>query len=168
MEGNIRRLEELESRGLLSPNNDSSYVGSGGIGYSRELRAGLPDDHRVRMKDLWGHSESQETGSIAPEMFEEFIFPYQLQIIRGFGLACYGCCEALEKRWHIVRRIPNLRRVSVSAWSDKIRMADGLEDRYICSLKPNPAHLAIPVIDRDRLRSDMIASLRQTMGVKWK
>ncbi|HVP18479.1 MAG TPA: hypothetical protein VMU36_05730 [Spirochaetia bacterium] len=166
MDGNRRRLEELEAGGLLSPNNDSSYVGSGGIGYSRELRTGLSDDQTVRVCDLWGHSESQETGSISPEMFEEFIFPYQLEIIKRFGLACYGCCEALERRWHIVRRIPNLRRVSVSAWSDTGRMAENLGDRYICSLKPNPARLAVSVIDRDLLKSDMITSLRQTRGCK--
>jgi len=166
MAGNIKRLEELEAAGLLSPNNDSSYVGSGGVGYCRQLRAGVPDAQPVRVGDLWGHSESQETGSIAPEMFEDLIFPYQLEIIRRFGLACYGCCEALEKRWRSVRQIPNLRRVSVSAWSDTTRMAENLENRYICSLKPNPAHLALPVIDRDRLRSDMITSLRQTRGCK--
>ena len=38
MEGNQKRLDELETGGF-SPNNDSSYVGSGGTGFSRELRA---------------------------------------------------------------------------------------------------------------------------------
>ena len=162
MEGNLRCLERLESERLLSANNDSSYVGSGGIGYCRELGLGEP----VCVHDLWGHSESQETGSVSPGMFEDLIFPFQLEIIRKFGLACYGCCEALDKRWHIVRRIPNLRRVSVSPWSDAALMAESLQDRYICSLKPNPAHLAVPVIDRESLMEDMVTRLCQTRGCK--
>ena len=149
MEGNYPAAGTTGVRGLLSANNDSSYVGSGGIGYCRQLRDGVPDDQPVRVGDLWGHSESQETGSIPRRCSRSSFSHFSLEIIRKFGLACYGCCEALDKRWHIVRRIPNLRRVSVSPWSDAAMMAESLEDRCICSLKPNPAHLAVPVIDRD-------------------
>ena len=89
-----------------------------------------------------------------------------MQILGRFGLACYGCCEALEKRWHIVKRIPNLRRVSVSAWADAARMAAQLEDRYILSLKPSPAALATPVIDREGLKREMVDRLRVTRGCR--
>ena len=164
MEGNLRLLDYLESNGLLTLNNDSSYVGSGGIGYCRELRAGIADEKPVQLRDMWGHSESQETSNIAPEMFEEFIFPYQLEIIKRFGLACYGCCEPLDRRWHVVKKIPNLRRVSVSAWADKAKMAEYLEDRYIYSLKPNPALLAVPAINQDMIKSEMITILDITKG----
>ena len=139
MEGNMRFLNYLECNKLLTPNNDSSYVGSGGIGYCHELRSERNDQEPVRLREMWGHSESQETSSVAPEMFEEFIFPYQIEIIKRFGLSCYGCCEPLDRRWNIVKKIPNLRRVSVSAWANKAKMSEYLEDRYIYSFKPNPA-----------------------------
>ena len=36
-DGNLARLDFLEEHGLLSLNNDGTYVGSGGFGWSREL-----------------------------------------------------------------------------------------------------------------------------------
>ncbi len=99
--------------------------------------------------DMWGFGESQETVGVSPAMFAEFIFPYQLPILERFGLNCYGCCEPLDKRWHIVQRIPRLRRVSVSAWANLPRMAEMLGDRYIFSWKPAPADLAMDSFDED-------------------
>ena len=113
------------------------------------------DESTVRTSDMWGFCESQETSTWSPEMFAEFIFPYQRPILERFGLNCYGCCEALDKRWHIVKNIPRLRRVSVSPWADLDDMADKLEDKYILSLKPIPTDIAVPVIDRERIRSGL-------------
>lgn len=101
---------------------------------------------------MWGFAESQVTGDISPEMFEEFIFPYQKEILNRFGLNCYGCCEPLEKRFELLTQIPNLRRLSVSAWADKHLMADQLGTDYIYSRKPNPAILAQPDVNLDELR----------------
>jgi hypothetical protein len=145
-QGTINKLDYLEKNNLLSLNT-FSYVGSGGFGYTRELPSGNPIKNNVKLTELWGFSESQETGQISPMMFEEFIFRYQLPILEKFGLNCYGCCEPLDKRWEVIKKIPNLRRVSVSPWADNRKMADLLEDKYIYSLKPNPSQLALPNID---------------------
>jgi len=77
-------------------------------------------------------------------------------------LICYGCCEPLDRRWHALAKIPNLRRVSVSPWSDTALMAEMLADRYVYSLKPNPAALAVPVIDEDAIRADLRKTLQET------
>ena len=75
---------------------------------------------------MWGFGESQETVGVSPEMFAEFVLPYQLPILERFGLNCYGCCEPLDKRWEYVKQIPRLRRVSVSPWSNRAFMAERL------------------------------------------
>jgi hypothetical protein len=106
----------LEEQELYSLNNENDYIGSGSMGYTAELpqdatrQAGSP----VREKDLWVLMESQETVGVGPELFEEFVFPYQLSIGERFGKTYYGCCEPLNNRWDIVKRIPNLSRVAVS------------------------------------------------------
>jgi hypothetical protein len=159
-DGHMRLLDTLEAEGLLGLNNDGSYVGSGGLGWSRELPQ--PDfNGRVRLCDMWGFAESQETVGISPSMFAEFVFPYQLPILERFGLNCYGCCEPLDARWHIIKQIPNLRRVSVSPWADVSTMAEMLKDRYIFSLKPSPADLATRTLDEDKVR----AELRKTFHI---
>ncbi len=153
-DGTQAMLDRLEQKNLLSLNNDDTYVGSGGLGWSSELPQ--PDfKDAVRCADMWGSSESQETVGVSPDTFAEFVFPYQEPILKRFGLNCYGCCEPLDKRWHIVKQIPNLRRVSVSPWADKEAMAQALEDHYIYSLKPNPVDLAMDDFDEDRIRAEL-------------
>jgi hypothetical protein len=85
-----------------------------------------------------------------------------LPILERFGLNCYGCCEPLDKRWHVVRQIPNLRRVSVSPWADHAAMAEMLQDRYVYSMKPRPADLAMEAFDETRIRTDLREALRVT------
>jgi hypothetical protein len=96
---------------------------------------------------MWGFAESQETVNVSPEMFEEFVFQYQLPILSRFGLNCYGCCEPLNKRWYIIKRIPGLRRVSVSPWAQFDDIAEKLGKNYVLSYKPNPAYLAVKSLD---------------------
>jgi hypothetical protein len=164
-DGTLAMLDELQDKGLLSPNYDTSYVGSGGFGLSDELPQ-TDFSGRVRTNDMWGFAESQETVGISPRMFEEFIFPYQLPILERFGLNCYGCCEPLDKRWHIVKQFPRLRRVSVSPWANRTKMAEYLEDHYIYSLKPNPADLAMEYFDEDRIRAEIHEDLLITRNCR--
>jgi hypothetical protein len=163
-DGHLARLDWLASQGLLSLNNDHSYVGSGGIGYCRELPMPGFDPSRVRTVDMWCLTESQETLGISPAQFEEFVFPYQLRIQERFGLNCYGCCEPLDGRWHVVKQVPRLRRVSVSPWADQQKMAGFLEDRYIFSRKAPPSLLALPRVDEDAVRADIRATLEAARG----
>jgi hypothetical protein len=155
-----RRLDFLESHGLLPLNTEGAYVGSGGFGWTTELPANDFDPAKVRTIDMWGFAESQETVDVSPEMYNEFIFPYQKTILERFGLNCYGCCEPLDKRWKYVRNFPRLRRVSVSPWADVERMAEFLRGDYIFSLKPSPVPLAQPIVDEDALRQELRRSLK--------
>ena len=164
-DGTMAMVDALEQAGLLGQNWDGTYVGSGGYGWSDELPAeGFGG--QVRTRDMWGFAESQETVGVSPRMFEKFIFPYQLPLLEKFGLNCYGCCEPIDKRWHIVQRIPRLRRVSVSPWSDPAKMAENLGDRYILSMKPNPADLAFDFFDEERVRAELRRSLEITRGCR--
>jgi hypothetical protein len=162
-DGTQAMLDELTQANLLAPNWDGTYVGSGGFGWTDELPA--PDfNGQVRPIDMWGFAESQETVGVSPRMFEQFIFPYQLPILERFGLNCYGCCEPLDKRWHVVQRIPRLRRVSVSPWSDRRRMAENLGNHYIISIKPNPADMASTRLNEERIRAELRRDLEATRG----
>jgi hypothetical protein len=140
-------------------------VGSGGFGFTDELPQ--PDfAGRVRCKDLWGFTESQETVSVSPRMYREFIFPYEKPIMDRFGLNCYGCCEPLNQRWSTVKEHPRLRRVSCSPWADLAKMAEYLGGEYILSLKPNPAAIASAEIDEDAIRQGLRKAIQQTRGCR--
>ena len=164
-DGTLALIGALEQAGLLGLNWDGTYVGSGGYGWTEEL-PGADFSGAARLSDLWGFAESQETVGISPRMFANFIFPYQLPILEKFGLNCYGCCEPLDERWKVVQQIPRLRRVSVSPWSDREKMAENLGDRYILSMKPNPADLALDVFDEAHIRAGLRRDLEVTRGCR--
>jgi len=163
-DGHLAKLDFLESRGFLAANHDGSYVGSGGFGYTRQLPRDGFDPARVRTKDMWGFCESQETVGVSPEMFAEFVYPFQVPLLERFGLTCYGCCEPLDKRWPVIKDAPALRRVSVSPWADLRTMAGQLEDRFIFSYKPNPSDLAMPDMNEGLVRSRIRGALEVTRG----
>jgi len=162
-QGWLDKLDYLAANNLLSLNNDGTYVGSGGFGFTDELPQ--PDfSGHVRTQDLWGFGESQETVNVSPRMYEAFIFPYEKPILDRFGLNCYGCCEPLHTRWHVVKQHHNLRRISCSPWADLDKMADYLQDDHILSMKAHPAPLAEPSINLAAIRRDLRESLQKTEG----
>ncbi|MGN0478213.1 MAG: hypothetical protein ACI4GO_02150 [Hominenteromicrobium sp.] len=144
-------ITQCENLGILTLNNEDDIIASGGIGYTDELKS---ENGQVTLQDLWGFAESQETVGISPQMFGEFIFPYQLPLLEKFGINCYGCCEPVECRWEWIKQIPRLRRLSVSPWSNKEEMADLLGKNYIFSRKPNPAYVCVGFAE-DEIRRDL-------------
>jgi hypothetical protein len=144
-------LETLEREGVLTlnsqPMDTDDFLGSGGVGYTDELPAAGFEGH-VRLQDMWGLGESQEFAGVGPGLFHEFALQYQLPLLNRFGLACYGCCEPLDGKLDLLlRHIPRLRRVSISAWGDRAVAAEKLGGRSIFSWKPAPSLLSGPRVD---------------------
>jgi len=161
-DGTLAKLDFLEKNALLSLNNDGTYVGSGGFGYTRELPQKDFNGKSVRTCDIWGFAESQSTVGFPPDMFAEFFFPYISSTLEGFGLNCYGCCEPLDKYWDVIKNTPRLRRVSVSPFANVADMADELGDQYIYSWKPNPVVLAGRSFNEDLIRAELRRVLQIT------
>lgn len=159
MEDMDQLLSQYEAEGILTPNNGADMIASGGFGCYPDL---VPENFGgpVTCRQLWGFSESQETVSISPEMFGEFIFPYQLPLLERFGLNCYGCCEPFETRWAYLQTIPRLRRLSVSPWSDQAKAAAILKGDYVYSRKPNPAHVCVG-FNEAAIRQDLSETVRE-------
>ncbi|MHC4437030.1 MAG: hypothetical protein ACYS3S_06705 [Planctomycetota bacterium] len=158
-DGTLKKLDYLENNNLLRSNTDATYVGSGGYGLTDELQ--YPSG-QIRCSDMWGFAESQETVSVSPGMYAEFVFPYEKPILDRFGLNCYGCCEPLDKRWDVVKQHKNLRRVSCSPWADYEKMAESLTDKYIFSMKVSPSDIAVGDPDWERIRSELRRNLEIT------
>jgi hypothetical protein len=152
--------EWLEAEGLFSLNNEGDYTGSGSRGHTHDLPSdGLADGEPARLKDLWVLSESQETVGVGPELFEEFILPYQIAVVKRYGLCYYGCCEPVHSRWEALTKIPNLRSVSVSAWCDENLIAEAMGRDYVYSRKPNPTLISTKVFDESLIRQDIRTTL---------
>jgi hypothetical protein len=137
-EGILRQMVEQE---LLSLNNNDTYHSSGGKGWTAKLPAAGYDGVRVRPRDMWASSESQEMAQVSPEMHREFALEYERKLLAPFARNGYGCCEDLTRKLEDVLTLPNIWRISISPWADVQACAAKLRGKYIFSWKPNPAHL---------------------------
>ncbi|AQT70028.1 hypothetical protein STSP2_03230 [Anaerohalosphaera lusitana] len=135
-------LDQFEQQNLLALDNNNTRVGSGGYGYSSELPGDNYDPDHVRPHNMWGCSNAQIFSEVSPDMQWEFAIKHDMRWLERFGLTYYGCCEPLDRKMHILRRIPNLRKISTSPWCDIERMISEVGSDYVISQKPSPAILA--------------------------
>jgi hypothetical protein len=147
-------LDQLEEQGLLYRYPQATIHTTGA--WTDKLPAAGFDPKRPRTGDLWMYAMAQPLVSVSPAMYEEYEIDYLMPIFSRFGLVYYGCCDPLEHKMDAVRRIPNLRKVSVSPWADRRSMAEQLGCDYVLSSKPNPAFLAWDNFDEEAVRNDLM------------
>ena len=95
------------------------------------------------LKATWYRGMAQSFGVISPAMFKEFEIDYIQPIAERFAYTYYGCCEPLEDKISILKRISNLRKIGCSPWAKLERCAEQIGGDYVLSRKPNPSHVAI-------------------------
>jgi hypothetical protein len=156
MEGYLSAMDQFEEMNVLSLNN---------VGWLAcdDLPAPGFDPQHVRLKDLWGRSESQEFTGVSPAAYEEFLLQYQKPILARFGIVFYGCCEDLTKKIGLVLTIPNLRRFVCSAWTDLDRVVEAVGDRYTIEWRQMASEV-IYAPDLSRVRTHLEDGLRCAQG----
>ncbi|HOV94608.1 MAG TPA: hypothetical protein PLT87_06995 [Spirochaetales bacterium] len=132
-------LDQFEEQNLLSLDCNNTRIGSGGYGYVSDLPGEDFNPERVKPKNMWGCSNAQIFSSVSPEMHWEFAIQHDMRWLSRWGLVYYGCCEPLDKKIDILRRIPNLRKISVSPWNNLPLILSEIGSNYVASIKPNPA-----------------------------
>ena len=154
MEEKLRFMKFMEENDRLTLNNEGDYYSVGSYGFTHSLPQ-LDYTGHVRTKDLSLMLESQETSTVSPSQYEEFVFPYYMQISKEFGRLYYGCCEPMEKIWPMVKKLHNLAAVSISPWCDQEYMAENIKGDYIFSRKPMPTLVSTDNFDEDVIKKDL-------------
>lgn len=162
VDAHLYRLDQYEKLNALASNNGPYRVGSGGFGFTDELPQVDFNNTHVGAIDIWGCSAAQILAAVSPEMHQEFALQYEMPWLERFGLTYYGCCDPLHKKIHILESIPNLRKISVSPWADLKEAAANISDKYVLSLKPNPAVLAAENWNLDAARQQLSQALEKT------
>jgi hypothetical protein len=101
------------------------------------------------------YAMAQVFATVSPAMFEEYEINYLMPLFERFGLVYYGCCDPLEGKMNEVKRIPHLRKISVSPWAKREPCAEQIGGDYVLSNKPNPAFLANTTFHEDIIRKDL-------------
>ena len=111
MDARLCELDQWETLNLLSTNANNTRIGSGGFGYTHQLpAANASHTEKLHIKDLWGSATAQIFGSVSPKMHWEFALRHELRWLERWGLTYYGCCEPLDRKVDILKRIPNLQK----------------------------------------------------------
>ena len=110
-------------------------------GFNGESEAEL-DKLRYSAKNAWTMGAAQLFSMVSPEVHDEFEIAYHIKWYERFGLGYYGCCEPLDRKIHVISKLPNVRKISMSTWVDMERGSEAMAGRYVFSRKPNPAFLA--------------------------
>jgi len=100
------------------------------------------DGGRVRFKDIWFRGMAQIFGSVSPAMHEEFDLQYARGLMDKCAFTYYGCCEALDNKIDLLKKIPNMRKIGVSPWANVRASAEAIGGAYVYARKPNPAMVA--------------------------
>ncbi|MCL1856089.1 MAG: hypothetical protein FWF84_00365 [Kiritimatiellaeota bacterium] len=158
----LSQMDQLEAMNLLAVGNSGCRIGSGAAGYTSQLPRADREEDEIRLLDQWGFATAQIFSDVSPEMHQTFALDYENEILGKCGLNYYGCCEPLHNKMDILRTVPRLRKISVSAWCDIAQCAHRASQKYVFSHKPNPAMLAEDAFNAPRAEEDMRRRLRES------
>ena len=136
----LAELDILEAKGLLGYGNDRIHCTGA---HTTELPRPGFDAARPRTIDTWTVGRSQLFVSVSDAAFDEFVPPYYARWYARFGLGYFGCCDPLHNRIDAVRKMPNLRKISMSPWAKLEKGAEAIGPDFVFSRKPNPAMVAM-------------------------
>ncbi len=147
----IKHLDQAEKAGGFSVFSGENQV----MPYCKELSPPKADNTAVKMNELWCFMASQEFTAIGPDDFKRFMFDFQKPIIERYGLSAYGCCEDMTQKISIIKELKNLRRISITPFSNLQKCAEQIAGDYVTSWRPNPSTAVAMGIDEDFIRKEM-------------
>ncbi|MFA5042432.1 MAG: hypothetical protein WC381_01470 [Kiritimatiellia bacterium] len=123
--------------------------------YTDELPSKQYDGKNAKARDVWIFGLAQVFSTVSPAMHDEFEIEPVKPLLERFGLAYYGCCDPMDRKIDIVRKIKNVRKISMSPWADAERGASQMAGDFVFSAKPNPAFVATDRFDESLVRKEL-------------
>jgi len=145
-------LDQFEEQGLLEAAPPEIHCTGA---FCDELPSADYDGKKATAKDTWTMSMAQMFAEVSPAMQDEFDITPLKPLLERYALVYYGCCEPLHNKIDIIRKIKNVRKISVSPWADKEIAAERIDGDYVFSAKPNPSYVAMESFDADLVRKDL-------------
>lgn len=131
--------EKYANAGLLE--KTPGVIQCSGIYSDKQENSGI-NTEKVDTHELWASGMAQMLATVSKEMHDEFEIEYAKQYYSRFKYVYYGCCEPFHKKMDLVKKIGNVRKVSISPWADVNISAQAISNEFIMSRKPNPAFVA--------------------------
>ena len=135
----IDKIKKIEEQGLLGA--EQTYIHC-----TPALTDDLtrPEDYdNIKAHNIWGRAVAQIFGSVSKAMHDEFDITYAEAAMKPFGMVYYGCCEPLDNKIDILKKMKNLRKISITPWANINAAAEAIGGDYVVAAKPNPANVSV-------------------------
>lgn len=152
----IDLLHQLERLNLLE--DDLQTIHCSGA-FTDELPADVSGSGTNNGKNCWAYGMAQLFSSCSKSMHDEFEIAYAKQYYKHVGLVYYGCCEPLHDKIELIRKIPNVRKISISPWADPKIAAENIAGDYVLSRKPSPAFFAADAFEDAAIQKEITITL---------
>lgn len=157
----LANLLQGEAAGDWSTVESRNY---GTPAYCDDLPDPRANSHGTRLKELCFFTHAQEFEAVSPGQHEEFLLSYQMPIMELFGKVNYGCCETLDTKRDILRRIPNLNKILSGPRSDPALYPERFGHDCIISWRPLASIISWPSFDEERQRRQVREGLEKLRG----
>ncbi len=166
-DGCLHVMRWAEEEGLLCLNNGNHESFGSSFNFTHNLPGDDFEQDSIRLCDMWGAANSQESVGISPAMFHEFCFPYYRDICEPMGFLYYGCCEPADPFWDDLQSLPHLKKISISKWANEEFMGEALRGSdIIYSRKPDPNLLGVDIhLDETAWANHIRKTLKATRDV---
>jgi len=116
----VHRLMGAITGGLVSYEKEREAAGDvstavSGFGHVPYDEA--PESLRNRLKGMWAYIHAQSAASLSPDMYAEFVHPYNCRLAELVGRVYYHGCEDLSRKCRAIKTLPNLRLFHISPWT---------------------------------------------------
>ena len=156
MDLEMKMLDSLEEQNLLDAQLRTIHCAGTPCD---ELPGSDYDPEHVRASNCWVAGAAQIFSEVSPAMHDEYEIEYLLPYYERFGLVNYGCCEPLHRKIDLIRKIKNVRSISISPWADVRLAAEQMRGDYVMARKPSPSYVAMDRLDEQAI----IQETRETL-----
>ena len=146
-------VDQCEALGLLDA--EAPLIHCTGA-YVDDLPGKDYNPDRPLTKNCWSFGMSQMFSTVGPAAHEELEIDIMKPLYERFGLLYYGCCEPLNQKIDIIRKIKNIRKISVSPWAKIDESAEKIAGDYVFSGKAHPAYVASGVLDTESTKKQVL------------
>ena len=163
-----KRFQLAEDAGVWGVAHKSDPLGSAGLRFAPDLpdwrTADDPATFAPRLEDSWGFTCAEVFTCVSPRMHDEFGFEYDRQLMGQFRYINVGCCETLDTKAHLVKSLPNVRKIAVSEWCDVVEAAKNIGPDFVYSYRAAGVHFIQEPWNQDAAKEEISAVLDAADG----
>ena len=147
----LRHHKNREEKGWLnSPTVDNKYLAFPMRVHAAYLREGF-DLRKLKLCDEWAYISAQTSSGFGPEMYAEFVQPYDKKLAEFFTnkTVYYHGCESLDQKARVIKTLPNLRRFHISPWSSVRAIREETQDKFVYEVHDHPGKVFFGMTKED-------------------